>query len=366
MKIYFFLIGLGIYLYIINRCINIKKVEKILLFIFFITLFCISALRKYVGTDYGVYLYFYNTIADKTYSVEGMDFGYFYLNKFVSALFGGEYTIFIVTSLITIGLIYLTVKKFSVDPLLSGILFMCFMFITSFNIVRQFIAISLILYSLRYYETTVKWIVPVILASLFHKTTLFIMPFYFISKRNLSKRMYIFIAMIGFILFLGYGRTVTYLVNFFEEFNDYRNSNFIAEGANPIRVLINVIIFLFCLLAYEEIIKDKRMRFSFSMIMFGVICSFFMLKGKIFARVVDYFFIFQILLVPYVLNNLNKYNFKKYKTVVTVAILLLSSYYFYYSVKTGQSGSTPYRTYIGDVDIQKEVSSRFYNIQSVN
>lgn len=363
MGVYFFLIALGIYFYIINRCINMKKVEKVLLFIFFIVLFSISSLRKHVGTDYGVYLHVYKTISDKTYSIEGMEFGYFYLNKLVSILFGGEYTIFIITSAITIGLIYLTVKKFSVDPLLSGILFMCLMYITGFNVVRQFIAMALIFYSLRYCETNIKWIVPIIAASLFHTTALFIIPFYLISKRALGKRAYIFIAMIGFILFLGYGRTVAYLLNFFERFNHYEGSNFVTEGANPIRTLISISIFLFCLLSYEEIMKDRKMRFSFSMFLFGVVCSLFMMKGKIFARIVDYFCIFQIILIPYALSNLNRYNLKKYKTVISIFIILVSIYYFYYSVKTGQSGSTPYRTYIGDLDIQKKILSWFYNIE---
>lgn len=363
MEIYLYLILFSIYCYIINITINNEKIERLILFLFFVILFVVSAFRNHVGTDYGVYLSIYKNIENRIYDPEGVEIGYFYLNQLTNWIFGGEYTIFLVTSLIIIGLIYITIKRFSVNPILSAILFMCLFYITGFNIIRQYIALAIIFYSLRYCQSKTKWIIPVLIASLFHITAIFIIPFYLLAKLNFNKKQYLFILGLGFLLFLGYEKTVIYLTNLIDNFEHYNGTNFVTEGANPMRTFINICILIFCTISYKKIMKDRKMQFSFTMIVFGTIFSLFMIKGKIFARVVDYFMIYQIILIPYVIINMEKYNLKRYKLIITTFIMLASYGFFYYSVKTGQSGSTPYRTYISDLDIQKNFLSWFYNIE---
>lgn len=347
MGIYLNMLFFALSFYGINKMVYNKTIEKILLFIMFFMLFIVSAIRKYVGTDYGIYLHVYNGIENRVYDREGMEIGYFYLNKLTKYLFGGEYTIFIITSLIIIGLIYLTIKKNSIDPLMSMIIFMCLGFyITSFNTIRQYIAIALIFYSIRYCETKIKWIIPILIASLFHTTALIVIPFYFISKLNLSKKQYLVLLSLGPILYLSYGRTVIYLTNFLERFQHYQNSRFVTQGANPIRTIITISILVFCFISYDEIIKNKKMKFALGMVIFGTLFSVLMIHGKIFARIVDYFNIFQVILIPYVIKNMNRYKMKKYSIFITIAIICWSSFYFYYSIRTNQADVMPYRTYM--------------------
>ena len=363
MEVYLLLLISSLCIYLLNKYLCNKKAEKVLTFILFFILFIVSAIRKHVGTDYGVYLNVYRNIENKVYDSEGMEVGYFYLNKIVNNLFGGEYIIFIVTSLIITGLIYITVKNFSMDPILSGILFMCLLYLTGFNIIRQYIATSIIFYSIKYCETRIKWFIVILIASLFHVTALFIIPFYLVSKLNLNKKHYLAIAGIGAMLFVTYGRTVAYLTTFIEGFEHYQGTNFVTQGANPMRAIINVFILIFCLIRYEEVMKNKKMKFSFSMILFGAICSLFMIKGKIFARIVDYFVIYEIILIPYVIKNMKKYNIRKYSIVITTFILGASMYYFYHSVKTNQGNVIPYKTYIYDLDVKESIKLWFYKIE---
>lgn len=356
MEVYLFLIVSSLYLYILKSTNLGKKFERISAFIIFLELYIISAIRVHVGTDYGIYLDLYKKIDKLTYDPKGMEFGYFYLNKFVKNIFGGEYAIFAVTSLIIIGLVYLTVKKFSVDPVLSLIIYMCVSYLTSLNIIRQSIAISIVFFSIRYIDSKVKWLIPLLIGVLFHKTMILVIPFFFLAKLNLKKKHYIFIGIIGIGLFLTYGRTLIFITEFIEGFDHYVGSNFVKEGANPIRTIITFTIFIFFLLDYKEIMKNKNMKFAFTMFLFGTMFSLFMVKGKIFARVVDYFDIFQILLIPYVINSIKKLNIfclKKYILLITTIILAANFYYFYYSVKTNQSNVIPYKTYITDTYIQK-------------
>lgn len=349
MTVYLYMLFFTLSFYGINKLRYNEKVEKLLLFLLFLMLFIVSAIRKHVGTDYGTYLYYYSGIENKIYDGEGMEIGYFYLNKITKYLFGGEYTIFIVTSLIIIGLVYLTVKKFSVDPLLSIILFMCIGFyIESFNIIRQSIAISLIFYSYKYCETKFKWIISILIAALFHRTALLVIPFFLIAKMNLQKKHYEIIIIVGVFLFLSYGRTVVYLTNIIEGFSDYKDSIFVTQGANPIRTIISISILVFCFSAYEEIMNDKKIKFAFTMLIFANIFALFMMKGKIFARVVGYFDVFSILIIPYVIKHMKKYKMKKYGTFITMAIICCSSFYFYYSIRTNQGNVLPYRTYVNE------------------
>lgn len=350
MEIYLYMLFFAVSFYAINKTVYNEIIEKLLFSLMFVMLFIISAIRKHVGTDYGVYLNVYSSIQDRIYDGEGMEIGYFYLNKITKDLIGGEYTIFIVTSLIIMLLVYLTIKNFSVDPLLSTLLFMCIgTYIGSFNIIRQSIAIALILYSYKYCETKIIWIIPILVASLFHTTALMVIPFYIISKMNLKKEHYIIIGIVGVLLYLSYGRTVAYLTNFIEGFEHYQDSKFVTEGANPIRTLISIFILLFCYLSYDEINEDRKIKFAFTMMVFGSICALFMLKGKIFARVVGYFDVFNILVVPYVVAKTKKYELRKFSLFVTISIVFCCSYYFYYSIKTNQGDVIPYKTYISEI-----------------
>lgn len=349
MEVYLYILFFAICFYGINKLIYNKSVEQVFLFIIFFMLFVVSAIRNYVGTDYGVYLNYYRGIGNRIYSGDGMEIGYFYLNKITKYLFGGEYTIFIVTSLIIIWMFYITVKKFSVDPLLSVILFICIgLYLGSFNIIRQSIAIAFILYSYKYSETKFKWMIPILIASLFHTTALLVIPFYAIAKMDLQKKHYLILISLGILLYVGYEKTVVYLTNLMEGFAHYNDSVFVTQGANPIRAVISISILVFCFTAYKDIMKDKKMKFAFTMLVFANIFTLFMLKGKIFARVVGYFDVFQILIIPYVIKNMEKYKMKKYSIFVTTAIICFSSLYFYYSIRTNQGNVIPYKTYINE------------------
>ena len=354
MEIYFYMLFFALAFYGMNKMVHNKIVERIMSFIIFSTLFIVSALRFHVGTDYGVYLNVYSNIENRIYDGEGMEIGYFYLNKLTKYILGGEYTIFIVTSLIIIGLVYITVIKFSLDPILSLILFMCIGgYIDSFNIIRQSISIAVIFFAYRYCETKIQWIIPMIVASLFHKTAILVIPFFLISKLNLKKKDYLIIMGVGILLYLSYERTVMYLTNFIEGFEHYQNSNFVTDGANPIRTLVSISIFIFCSMAYDEICKDKKAKFAFTMVIFATIFALFMRKGKIFARVVGYFDIFQIILIPYVIAHMKQIELKKYIIFISIIIVGCSSFYFYYTVKTNQANIVPYRTYVNEITKKK-------------
>src|SRR5699024_1308917 len=94
-----------------------------------------------VGTDTIHYFEIYNTIArgGKTFT----EISWKYLNVLVANVFDDFRYVLILSSLLILGPIFYMVKKISTNPLLSiFIYFTIYLYLQSFNIIRQLIAVS--------------------------------------------------------------------------------------------------------------------------------------------------------------------------------------------------------------------------------
>lgn len=145
-----------------NTSISIRRSKarkaKIFLFVEMLALCLISALRSSsVGTDMVTYIPRYEIIANSTWKELkaladswNFEFGFVLFCKFVALFNPIDVQIFtVVTSIIfTIGF-YLFIKEFSLLPQLSLLIFVAYGYWTnSFNTVRQYLAISLLLIAL--------------------------------------------------------------------------------------------------------------------------------------------------------------------------------------------------------------------------
>lgn len=151
-------------------------------------------LRWNVGIDYMSY---YNNVLQKRWmkpqpgTSDIFEFGFqclYYLSDFFElptyfyAVFGG----FIIYLFLMKG-IYENSINFPLSVFIffaSGLLFF------SFNEFRQFIAVSILFYGLKYCRRKcfLKWTFFILLGSLFHKSCLFFTPLFFICKKSFSKK----------------------------------------------------------------------------------------------------------------------------------------------------------------------------------
>ena len=152
-------------------------------------LIIISALRENVGTDFGGYVEIFEKISnsDRTY----VEYGYFLINKVVYLL-GIDYRgVFIISSLLIGVLIYFAIYNLSENITLSVILYVITInYFNSMNIVRQYIALAIFLFGLKYVKEKnfIKYIICVLAASLFHKSLLLGFAIYFFQYIKLSKK----------------------------------------------------------------------------------------------------------------------------------------------------------------------------------
>lgn len=151
----------------------------------------LATLRFGVGSDYPSYIrHFENT--DTTYD----DFNdlngnwtmepTFWVFSTISRFLVGDSTImFAIYSSITVIFFYLAVKRLKIPYLgLAMFLFFCFWFGASLSAIRQFAAISIFMFSLQYMigGNFKKYLVTILVASLFHVTSLLLIPLFFLRK----------------------------------------------------------------------------------------------------------------------------------------------------------------------------------------
>lgn len=160
----------------------------------FLLLFLVSALRFDVGTDYSSkdfylgYVEIYRVYADGGSMHFGVDPGFLGLIRLVQALGGNPQLIFVITSALVCGLVVRACRRVSCHPALSLALFLVAgLYLESFNIVRQWIAIACVLNGFRWIgwsgeeglahpqgeRSFVRYAIWVLLGAIAHPTGLF-------------------------------------------------------------------------------------------------------------------------------------------------------------------------------------------------
>lgn len=151
----------------------------------------LATLRAGVGSDYENYMRHYGN-TDMSYT----DFNEFngtwtmeptfWIFSNISRFLTNDSTLmFALYSAVTVIFFYLAVKRLKIMNVgLAMFLYYCFWFGVSFSAVRQFAAISIFMYALQFLidGSLRKYIFWIIIASLFHVTSLLLIPIFFLRK----------------------------------------------------------------------------------------------------------------------------------------------------------------------------------------
>lgn len=291
----------------------IKKNIKLILA--FITLSVISGLRIGVGTDY----YLYETIYENIFNLSGdsshIENGYVLLNKIIYYIFDDSRMLFFITAIITIGLIIKSINDYSNNYKLSIILFvMLGYYHSSFNGIRQYIAIAICMISMRYIKRKdfLKYIILIFISSLFHRTALIMIPLYFLLNIDYSKEKYTLLMSICFIIGLSYNfiayKILPYIGGFY--FEKYGASIHMKNGLNGkadyIYIISFIMICIISILLYDKIkIKTENNEIFLTMCILSIPFMMLGTRSQLFFRVSLYFSIYYIYLIPLVIQSLN-------------------------------------------------------------
>ncbi|WP_341480441.1 EpsG family protein [Clostridium cibarium] len=249
---------------------------------------------------------------------------------------------FFVNAFITIFLFSKTIKEYSKDNWLSLIIFLCFplFYLNSLSVIRFFTALAITFYGFRYIERRkfIKYLIFVVLASMFHKTALIAIVFYFVYNLNLKISKLVVLLTLLPVLSILFNKAI---IRYFPRYMVYTQLTSIQEGTKAIIVLIILAIVL--LIFRKKIICGDTVVNGYYNIFFTGLSIYLMFssQGTMGHRLSLYGTIFSILLISEVLSKL-KINRDRF--VIKIGIYLLCILMFLYTVYIGSGTYIPYRT----------------------
>ncbi|HBC3604841.1 TPA: EpsG family protein [Vibrio parahaemolyticus] len=309
----------------------VKELDLLISSVFIIILFIVAGLRYDVGTDFSTYVYFINLINNghDTY----MESGFELMIKLLLDSGFEEQSVFFVSSLITITFFYFFIIKHSEQYTFSVIIFFLFpiFYLASFNGVRQFIAISIFLYSIRFIleKKLTSYCIIIVVGSFFHKTILLMLPLYFILNKRLGVKKTILtsILFVSFVSFLPFiGRALGFPEKYFTDV-------LVTEGINYKALVFPCIFIIYCF--FETKCKEKcnDKNITYNMLFIGSLISITPLISSLpsapVIRMSSYF-------TPVIIIFFSNFSFVFVKSEIRVIyyllVVLLSVLYFYSTV----------------------------------
>lgn len=274
--------------------------SNIFAFLSFLPIVTVSALRYQVGVDYNSYMWMHEAV------VRGepihAEVGYKFLSKLVLLYAKDTQAIFVVTSIIILALICYGIYKYSPQPALSLFLFVSMGYLfSSFNILRQYIAIAIIFVGLRFIKENkfLPFLLLIIIAMTFHKTAIIMIPLFFILQFRFKQSYMFIMALIGACFIVLRGPLTNILVTLF--YPQYAGTDLI-KPLTPFEFLYYAIVFslliLLCFAYKSGFFSDKLNLILFNCVFFSLLMYLCLSFVPEINRIAIYLEIFVIILIP--------------------------------------------------------------------
>ena len=288
----------------------------------------IAALRYDVGTDYfpTYYTGFYRILENS--KVDRFEIGYYYFNKIIQLFTDNAFALFIITSILFVGISYKAIGDLSINIPFSIVLF----FVTRYyfiglNAVRQYIAMAILLHSIKYIQTRnlKKFLLCILCACIFHYTSIIFILTYFIGRIDVTKKQFIILS-IGDVLVCSIGVTGLKYILGNSKYGVIINTIGVAGVAfSVITIIINLIIVIYAFTNKEKNKDDTiyLIYFNIQLVAFWVSLILRFLPA---AERVYWIFSFPIIVsLPYFISHGNKYR-KIFKYIIILIYLIYMIY----------------------------------------
>ncbi|MGN9010569.1 EpsG family protein [Lactobacillus amylovorus] len=334
--------------------ISDKKRRYIAYIILTIITSLVAGFRDITGTDSAMYKYMFIT-NDYHLNINGqigravsIEKGYIFINSLARKIMPYFMFLFCI-SFVTIYLLILCIDRYrnDINVYIAALVLYTTIYLTSFNIMRQGLAISIGLFGFFEYLSNkkIKALIFIILATLFHTSAIVLLPLFGIKKitNNRRSKIYMIIILITFLILVRERTFLGYLAKFITS-SDYYAGYFIrdaATGSGLLRYLIRVSPILIIALLYLFNFKGNN---DFKSIIFLMILGY-ILSGigsetdTQVGRIGLYFQTLDIYASGYMANT----NLKIGKIIIDKKIisLLISLYFiiwFVYSIIISNNG----------------------------
>ncbi|MGL5051952.1 MAG: EpsG family protein [Fusobacteriaceae bacterium] len=182
-------------------------------------------------------------------------------------------------------------KKYTIYPWLFFLGFPIFFFNYT-SLMRQAVAVSIVFYSYKYFKnrSLLKFIATILLASLFHKTALFLIVLYIIPLLNIRYRYIIFIMLTSFVSISILKQILKLPI--FSNYSIYIDTS-LGEGGRIIYFLIIILAFIYLLIYKKILSKNETNRSLINIFLLGSYLYISLIDlGHLGPRMAQYFLIY--------------------------------------------------------------------------
>lgn len=328
-----------------TRNLHFKYIICLILVSLFFSI--LGGIRYDVGTDY-MYTYYPNFYKILAGSKEYSEFGFYLINKFIQ-LFTTDVTwLFILTSFLYSILILNVIIKYSKNYFVSMVvLFLSCIYFFSLNNVRQAIAAAILLNGIPYIieKKFIKFLILILLASIFHYSCVVLIPVYFFINFKFIKKNYM-IIILSIILLSKPLSDLLILILSHTKYAYFFNSHY----ANGKVTYVNIIYGAILLLISVVILYKRRLTDNFAWLLLCVqffnfwmyFLSFYIPVSEMISRIAYYFWIYQIILIPYLISVKKKNEIK----IILFGgyTIIYFVYFYYYIIMQGYYKVLPYQS----------------------
>ncbi len=322
--------------------------RQVFLFCCTLVLIVLSSIRGDFTADYAAYTFDYNrylgaNVKDIFSVYNRYEPLYALLNYVLANVFKNPISLFAVCSIIIVGAYVNLIKKESVNIALSLVLFVTVgVYYPSFNTMRQVLAAAIFSMAIPYvYRGDFKrYAVIVIVATLFHKISILMIPIYFILRMKVSLKN-------NMILFVGTGVVSALYELIATRLNDFLGFSYSFEsstssgmqGSTFKSVVVYIFIGLFVLICSSWIKDSPKKNVNVNGTLIWTALYFLSMNLNFSVRLAYYFCPFMLLSVPAVLRGISNKRTRNFATAVIVFLLFV----FFINAYSG-SKYNPYYT----------------------
>ena len=291
----------------------------------------VSAVRYNVGTDYVVTYYtgFYRILEGNKF--DKFEYGYYLLCKLIQLFTKNVFWVFAITAIIFVGFTYKAIYELSDNIVISIIMLLLTRnFFISMNVVRQFIAISILTYAIKYIikKDLKKYIIFILLAMSFHASSIIFLPIYFIGKIKIPPRKLFGLAILDLVIF---GVAAGELIRLLQS-TKYEKLLIKYEvcGLNftIFHIVLNVLILIVAYRNYESRKDDVKYHIFLNIQIFSFLIAIVLRSIPLMERIYWIFSFPLIVTFPTLLGEGNK----QMKRMILILIFLILAVYMLHDI----------------------------------
>ncbi|WP_394218325.1 EpsG family protein [Halobacillus trueperi] len=313
-----------------TRTMVLPKPNKFFVLLALAILVIVSGLRSNIGDTY-FYKRIYE-INDFTWAFiqSQKDIGFGLLQALLKNISSDPQILVFTTALITNTLIILVLYKYSRLFELSLYVYITGgLFIVSMNGIRQVLAAAIAFTALRYIMNgnVKRYMIVILVASLFHQSALVLLPIYFLVRFKAWSKATVALLLLSVVIVIGFDQFSAVLFSAIEDTQYGEYKDFTEGGASFLRVVVFGAPVVLAYLGRDKLRNIfPKSDYIVNLTLVGLVFMIVSTQNWIFARFSIYFTLYQLILISWVVKLFRPRDEK----LIYFAIIVLYFGYFYF------------------------------------